>query len=195
VTVGTYVYRQSGSQNVAGMSSGFDPKGTLKVARPTARGRQTSQMVIDSEQPPSDQTMVFNKHGMFLLSTTQRYVVAGHTQTIRCRFDPGLPFPPWPLKVGTTFHGSGDCGNVRVSGSGRVASQRRATIGGVVVPVYVINSTLRTSGAVTSKTTDTEWFSPALRLPVKDVGRTKGRFGPFGFTSHFTRTLASTRPR
>jgi len=195
VTTGTYTYRQSGSQTIAGMSSGFDPKGTLSVAQPRANGRQTSHMVIDSQQPPSDQTIQFNRHGMFLLASVQRYKFAGHTETIRCHFHPGLPLPPWPLKVGMTFHGSGDCGNIHVSGTGQVISRRTATVGRVAVPVFVIKSTLKTSGGVRSTTTDTEWFSPALRLSVKDVGDTKGKFGPFPFASHFTRTLSSTRPR
>jgi hypothetical protein len=195
VATGTYRYHQTGSQTIAGFTSGLDPHGALQVGKAKPNGRQTSHLILASHQPPSDQTMQFTNHGMFLLADVQRYAFAGHTETIRCTFHPGLPFPPWPLSVGSTFKGGGSCGNVHVSGSGHVISRRAVTIGGRSLQVFVINSTLKTTGGVTSTSTDLEWFAPTLRLSVRDAGKTTGSFGPVGFRSTFVRTLISTQPR
>lgn len=195
IAPGTYTYDQTGSQTISGFHSSVPPTSTLVVHPAKANGRQTSRMSSGDKQPPSDQTVLFNRKGMFLISQVERVAIPGRTETIRCTFHPGVPYPPWPVEVGQKVHAHTDCGQVKVTATGSVVGRRTATIGGKTLTVYVINTTLTTSGQASSTSHDTEWFSPDLRLSVRDTGTITGKFGPFSFNGTFTRTLSSTTPR
>lgn len=195
VVPGTYTFTQSGSQHIGGFTQQADPTATLVVRKAKPNGRQTSQLTTASGQPPSDQTLLFNNKGMFLVSQVERVKIPGKSETIRCTFHPAVPYPPWPVAVGAKVSAHTDCGQVTVRAKGAVIGRRTASIGGTSFTVYVIKVTLTTSGQVRSTSTDTEWFSPQLRLAVRDVSAINGKYGPFAFSGTITRTLTSTTPR
>jgi hypothetical protein len=193
VVPGTYTYDQTGSQKAAGFTSSVPPTSSLVVHPATASGEQTTNQKAGGKDG-SDQTLLYNSKGMFLISEVEHVPLPGHAETITCRFNPGVPYPPWPLRIGATAQAHTKCGSVNVSAKGDVTERRTTTVHGVRLTVYVVKVTLTTSGQITSTSTDTEWFAPSLRLVVRDASTISGKYGPFGFTGSFTRTLTSTTP-
>jgi hypothetical protein len=193
IAAGTYTFKQTGSQKIAGFSSAVDPTTTMVVDPAKSDGEQTSHEAAGKQQA-TDQTLLFDRKGMFLVSEVEHLAIPGHNETITCTFHPGVPYPPWPLKVGDREQAGTSCGDVKVTASGQVTGRRTTKIGGKSLVVYVVKVTLTTSGQINSTSTDTEWFSPALRLTVRDIGTISGKYGPFSFTGSFTRTLTSTTP-
>jgi hypothetical protein len=193
VRAGTYRYRQSGTNTAGATSMAVPPEGTLRVDPPSG-STQVWHRATDPNQPPSDTTLQFRPDGMWITSQIQRVTVAGQTSQFSCGFPTPMPAPPWPPTVGANFTGHGDCGTFTVDVTGRITSTRTVTLDGISVPVFIIESSLTTHGQVQSSATETDWFSPALRLAVHTETHGSGTYGIVSYRTDTVADLESTKP-
>ena len=190
VPAGTYRYKQSGSATVNAQKYDSPPEGTM-VAKPAgADGKQLLQRYIDPKGDPSDTTMQFRADGMFMLETVLRQ----GGQEIRCTFDEPMPAPTWPPKVGAAASGHANCGSFQTDVASKITGTKPVTVDGVAYTAYVVESTITTTGGVTSKSTQVDWFVPELRLSAHTESSGKGKFGTFEFSSEGTSDLVSAKP-
>lgn len=164
------------------------------VDRATADGSQVWHRSSDPSGPPNDTAWRFGADGVYLTRETLRFGQAGATTTFTCDFGSGIASPPWPVRVGATYGGHGDCGNFTVEVSGHIDSQRQVTIDGSTFDVYVMTTKAVTHGQVESTLTEVDWYSPALRLPVHQEQSASGTYGFVSFESQMTSDLESARP-
>lgn len=191
VPAGTYRYRQSGSFTFGTTREDLPPEGTLVADPPSGSGTQRLHRYMDPERPPNESTVQFTPDGVFLVETVQR----AQGMEFRCRFeDPGLPVPPWPPRVGATFAGRADCGQLTVAVEGRITDTRETTIEDHEIDSYVIESTITTSGSVESTTEQVDWYAPSLQLSVRTESDTRGQVGTLSFTANSVSELLSDEP-
>jgi hypothetical protein len=186
--------RQSGTFTLGTSTTPVPPEGSLVVDAASANGSQVWHRSVDRSKPPSDTTFTFGPTGMFIVSTVQRTTVGAQTVTFTCTFNPGIPAPPWPPKVGTSFSGHGSCGSFTADVTGKITGTHTVVLDGAQVPTYVVASTIVTHGQVESTITQTDWFAPSLRLSVHNQSQSKGTYGVFSFSSNTTSDLVSGRP-
>lgn len=187
---GTYRYRQQGSAT-AGTQKYDSPKdGTLVAKAAGADGKQLLQRYIDPKGEPSDVTMRFGADGMFMLETVLR--TGG--QEVRCTFDDPMPAPSWPPAVGKTASGHANCGSFQLDATSKITGTKPVTIDGAGYTAYIIESTSKTTGNVTSTGTQTDWFVPELRMATHTETTLKGSFGTFAFSSEGSADLVSAKP-
>jgi hypothetical protein len=194
VTAGTWHFTQLGTTTVGALRSSLPPAGTLVVAPADPTGMQISHRYTDPAQAPTDTTTSFAHGGMFLLSEVLRMRVGSTTESFTCAFNPGVPVPPWPPRVGSHFGGDGNCGAFGAHIDGQIAASRSATVGGTSVPVFVAVSTLTTQGQIAATFSETDWFAPSIRLSVHVETSGHGTYGFVSFTSISTSDLQSLSP-
>lgn len=190
VVPGTYQERQSGSFTAAGKTTSYPPNGTLVVDPARADRSQVWHRYVKAGTSPSDTTVLFRANGPFLASTS----MAGPSGQLTCTFNPPLPAPPYPTKVGQTFSGQASCGSFTVSVQGKVDGTKVVSVGGTQVPTFVVDSTITTKGQVTATGTQTDWYAPSLRLSVHEAVTEQGTYEAFPFKSQITSDLVSVRP-
>lgn len=197
-TPGTYTYDQSGSTTIGGSSQPVPAQGTEVIDAPTSTGSGTWTQVwhayLDPHQPPSDTTFAFSPTAVAVASEVMRASYGGQTASFSCTFSPPVPVIGWPLRVGYSFSGSGDCGSFTVSLSGQITGTHTVTLDGSPITTYVVEATYTTKGQVNSTTTETDWFDPGSRLDVHMASDTKGSYGAFPFEVQSTRDLVSEHP-
>ena len=190
VPKGTYHYKQTGSTTAGAQSYDTPPEGTMVVDAANDKGEQTLHRYVDPKGQPSDVTVVFEPDGIFLWKTTLRQ----GGQEITCTFDPRPATPPWPAVVGAKSSGSGDCGTFTIDIKLSITGTKQVTIDGASYDAVVVNTTITTTGQLTSTSTQVEWFVPALRLSTHTGTNSKGKFGTFEFSSKGTSDLVSAKP-
>lgn len=189
VATGTYSYNLvSGKSTLTtGTTSttlAVAPTSTLKVS---SASNGTQQWVN-----PTTTTMVaFNSAGVFLLSET--IPVANTT----CVFNPAVASPPWPLVVGKQFSGRATCGSGSSASTltlegGKVIGTASVPLDGAMVSTFMVQSTLKLGTSLVVGETD--WYSPALRLPVKTTVSVHGSASGYSIDTTTTYILASSRP-
>ena len=161
------------------------PTSTLVV---TNAGNGTQQWV----NPTTTTTVAFNSSGVFLLSET--IPLASTT----CVFSPAVASPPWPLTVGRQFTGRAQCGtgssaSVLTLEGGKVLGTASLPLDGGMVATYLVQSTLKLAGT-DLVVGETDWYSPALRLPVKTAVSVHGSVSGYSIDTTTTYALASSRP-
>ncbi|MEA3055130.1 MAG: hypothetical protein QOD30_562 [Actinomycetota bacterium] len=187
---GTYRYRQQGSAT-AGTQKYDSPKdGTLVAKAAGADGTQLLQRYIDPKSDPSDVTMRFGADGMFMLETVLR--TGG--QEVRCTFDDPMAAPSWPPAVGRSASGHADCDSFQLDVTSKITGTKPVTIDGAGYTAYIVESTSKTTGSVTSTGTQTDWFVPELRMATHTETSSKGSFGTFAFSSEGSADLVSAKP-
>jgi len=186
-TPGTYDYSQSGTSSLGTVP----PNGTLVVDKANSSGVQVWHRATDPSQPTSDTTIAFRSDGPFITDSVQR----ASGQTVTCHFDKPVPAPPFPATDGKPISGHANCGQITVDVSGSITGHRTTQLDGQTIEVVVATVTLTTHGQVESTATQTEWWSPALRLTVHSESKVDGRFGAFPFSSNVTSDLKSGQPR
>src|SRR5579884_1568378 len=191
---GTYRYRQSGSFTAGTQTGQLPAEGTFVVDPAKPDGTQVTHRYVDPSKPPSDTTLLFRPDGMFIVTTVDRSTTGGQTVSFTCTFNPPLPSPPWPAKVGSTFAGNGNCGSFTAQVNGRVDGTSQVTLDGASVLTYVIDSTIVTHGSLESTINEQDWFDPAIRFSTHVQTQTKGSYGPFQFSGQSTADLESARP-
>ncbi|MHB8438244.1 MAG: hypothetical protein ACYDD4_03675 [Acidimicrobiales bacterium] len=196
---GTYTYKQSGSFTVGNSSQPDPPTGTIVVDAASPQGPSSWTQVwhsyVNTQQPPTNQTFLIDQSGIALQSELVQMSYGGQTVSLNCTFSHPIQILPWPVRVGWTFSGSGTCGsNIDVSVSGSITATQQATLDGVAVTTYVVDTTVKTTGQVSSSDSEVDWFDPALRLNVHDESNESGTYGPFPFSAHLTRDLESGHP-
>ncbi|HZT67739.1 MAG TPA: hypothetical protein VFA11_18260 [Acidimicrobiales bacterium] len=194
IAAGTYRYRQSGSFTAGTQTGQLPAEGTFVVDPAKPDGTQVTHRYVDPSKPPSDTTLLFRPDGMFIVTTVDRSTTGGQTVSFTCTFNPPLPSPPWPAKVGSTFAGNGNCGSFTAQVNGRVDGTRQVTLDGASVLTYVIDSTIVTHGSLESTINEQDWFDPAIRFSTHVQTQTKGSYGPFQFSGQSTADLESARP-
>ncbi|MBA3653290.1 MAG: hypothetical protein H0W70_03760 [Actinobacteria bacterium] len=184
---GTYDYAQSGTSSTGAVPA----NGTLKVDAAGPNGVQLLHRYVDPAQPPSDTTVAYRSDGPFITDT----VVRQQQLEIKCHFDPAVPAPPWPATDGKPIAGKANCGSTSVDVKGTITGHRTTKLDGADIDVVVATVTITTHGQVESTNTETQWWSPALRLTVHTESHTKGTFsGTFPFESNVTTDLKSGKP-
>jgi hypothetical protein len=192
---GTYRYRQSGSAKVGnGQPSPAPGEGTLKVDAADGAGNQVFHRYLDPNGQPSDTFLAFRPDGVFLTKQILRLAAAGQNFEFTCTFNPPVASPPWPPAVGATFSGKGECGRFTADVSGRISGTRAVQLDGATIETFVIETTVTTSGQLTSTSRLVDWYSKAHRLQVHTESHQEGTYGPFRFTSDLTADLISGRP-
>jgi hypothetical protein len=187
-TPGTYDYAQSGTSTAGNVPA----NGTLTVDPANASGVQVFHRRVDPAQPPGDTTIAFRANGPFITDVVQRQ----QQFEVKCHFaDPGVPAPPWPADPGKPISGKANCGQIQVEVSGSITGKRTTQLDGQTIEVVVATVTIKTTGQIESTSTETQWWSPALRLTVHSESQTKGRFGAFPFESNIKSDLKSGKPR
>jgi hypothetical protein len=191
---GLYRFRQTGSSTTGATTEPAPAEGTLRVDPAAVDGTQVSHRAVHPDQPPSDTTIAFRPSGMFITTVVTRTTLGTQTVAFTCTFNPGVPAPPWPPAVGKAFSASGSCGSFTAQVTGRIDGTRTVALDGRSLTAYVVDSTIVTHGQVESTQTETDWFSPVLRLSVHSETHSKGTFGAFRFSSDLTSDLESGRP-
>lgn len=190
LTAGTYHYHQTGSTSAGAQKYDAPKEGTM-VAKPAgADGKQLLQRYIDPSGQPSDVTMKYGADGMFMLETVLR--TGG--QEIRCTFDDPMPAPSWPPAVGKTASGHANCGSFQLDVTSKITGTKAVTIDGTGYTAYIVVSTSKTTGTVTSTGTQTDWFVPQLRMATHTETTQKGTFGTVEFSSEGSADLVSAKP-
>lgn len=190
---GTYRYKQTGSSTAGTQRYDAPAEGTMTVKAAAADGTQTLQRYIDPKGDPSDVVMQFRADGMFLLQTVLRQ----GGQEVKCTFGRGVPSPSWPPKVGANASGRGTCDNYNlvVDITSSITGTKPVSIDGASYTAYVVESTIKTSGQLTSETKQVDWFVAELRLSTHTEQTSKGKFGTFDFSSQGTSDLVSAKPQ
>ena len=194
VQPGTYRYSQSGSFK-AGLSSQSVPnQGSVVVDLPAAQGRASWTQVwhsyVDTSQPPSDTAFAIAPSGIAIVSEVIR--MSGVTFT--CTFSPPLEVVSWPPAVGHQFSGTGACGSFTAQVSGSVTGTQATSVDGTGVTAFVVQTHVTTTGSVSSSSTETDWFDPALGLDLSQDSSQSGTYEGISFSSQITRKLVSGRP-
>lgn len=194
IAAGTYRYRQSGQASTGASTVPVPPEGSLRAEPSRPDGTQLWHRVI-GENLSMDDTVAFRPDGMFLVSSVLNTGGGGQSASFTCTFDPPVPVPPWPPSVGRTLSGHGECQEFTVDVKGTIEGTRSVSLDGVPVEVFVVKSTIVTTGQLESTTDQVDWFAPSLRMVVHSEGRQRGTFGgAFPFTSEITSDLVSGRP-
>lgn len=193
VAAGTYRYRQSGRQTAGPSSSDAPGEGTLTVDRADSSGVQQWRRVVAPGKWSADSTIAFTGGGPMLRATTLRNSAGEVSMTSTCTFDPAMPAPPWPLRVGATFSGHAECGDFTVDVSGSVTGTRDVVIDGATRTTFVVSSRLTTRGHVESTGTQVDWYDPASRLPVHVETEQRGTYGVVEFEQRLTSDLLSLK--
>jgi hypothetical protein len=195
---GTYDYAQSGSTTVGSSTTPVPQRGTIVIDPAVSGGpgisHQTWHSYVDTNQPPTDTTYRFTPSGIAITSEVIRQSADGQSVTFTCTFATPLQVVPWPIRIGYSFSGTGDCTSFTVTVTGQITSSRQVSVDGEDITVYVIALTASTSGGLTSSDSETQWFAPSLRLLVHDDTNESGNYGPFSFKSDVTRDLLSSHP-
>lgn len=186
---GTYTYRQSGTYSAGTKSGQFPPKGTLVVDAATSAGSQTTHRYVDPQGSPVNQTLLFRPQGELVQSET-----LGQGGKVVCTFNPPLPAPAWPVTVGATASGTGNCGKFDATVNEKVTGTREAIVGTSSFKVFVISLSTNVSGPFQATETTTAWYAPALRLVVHEVDNAKATYGAYNFTSQLTSDLVAPDP-
>jgi hypothetical protein len=187
---GTYHYRQSGTASGGGQSFDSPPEGTMVVKPAEADGAQLLQRYIDPKGDPQDVRMRFGDEGMFILEMVLR--MGGNE--VRCTFDAPVPSPAWPPAEGKTSKGHGSCGSFEIDVDDVITGTHPVTLDGASYTAFVVESTIKTTGSVTSTSHQTDWFVPELRMATHSETDTQGSFGAVSFTSRSTSDLLSATP-
>ncbi len=185
---GTYDYAQSGSTSQGG---GVPPKGTL-VVTDDGSGGQKFHRAVDSKNS-ADLYYVFRGDGPFIT----RVVLTSSPAMFNCTFGSAVPAPPWPPTNGRTFSGHATCGNSFTADfSGSITGHRTDDVGGKIVDVIVISSTLHIVGSgidITVK--DTQYWAPSLRVPTYSHEVINGTAFNQPVSGEVTSNLTSATPR
>ena len=205
---GTYTYNQSGQGTTVQIGSGQPSttpppaQGTTVYDSPSSAAggyQQVAHAYVNTQQPPTDTTFLLTASGISITQEVQRMTEGGSTITFTCNFAPPMEIAPWPLRVGYSFTGSATCrgssGSFTVSASGKISGTQQVTLDGAAVTTYVIDTSITTSGSVTSTGSEVDWFDPALRLDVHSSVNEHGNFGSLAtFSTQVTRDLVSGHP-
>lgn len=198
-SAGTYSYRQSGSQTAEGQTQPVPAQGNLRIDPAQQQGSgawtQTWHSYTDPAQPPNDTTYMFNSGGLAIMSTVTRSSFNGQTVSFTCTFAPPLQVTPMPPTIGYSFSGQASCGSFNAQARGRIDGTNTVALDGQMVTVFVIDSTITTSGSVSLTDHESVWFSPRLGLLVHTSDVENGTYGLFSFSSQITRDLESGHPR
>jgi hypothetical protein len=178
---GNYTFNGTGTSMVTfGTTTTPLPVGTETLAV-TSTGPGAQQWVGTS----TTSNLLFNGTGVFLQAET----VFGTT----CTFSPAVAYPPWPLASGQPFQGQATCGSGTLYLSGHVAGTASVSVGGTNVSTFLVQSTLKLAGT-TLVISETDWYAPSLRLPVKSTVIAVGGSPSYSIASNTTYVLASTHP-
>lgn len=184
---GKYIVDQSGYFTFLGSKTQNQPQGTLVIDPVQSNGVQVSHRYVSSNNQPADTTTQYTANGPYVLSTS----MASPQGNITCTFNPPIPAPPWPTSAGQTFNSQGNCGNITVSVQGRIAGTQTDTLkDGETFTVWVIDSTLTLSGAISGSGTQVDWYAPAVRLPLHEQVDMQGT----SFEMHSVSDLESSHP-
>lgn len=194
IAPGTYGYRQSGSFAVGGSGSQYPPDGVLVVDQPGAGGVQQTHRVVDPHTG-TDSTLAFHPDGEFLLTQVVRAGTSSQSQQFTCKFSPPMATPPWPVAVGETYGGHGECDNFTADITGRVTDTRSVPLDGGSVKAFILDLVITTHGQVESTATESDWWAPATGLLVHSEYHQQGRYGLFSYSQDLTSDLQSARPR
>lgn len=189
-TPGTYQQSQQGSTTFGTTTITPPPNAPLVVGAPNSAGTEVWKDYADGNQPPEETSVQFRPTGPFILSTTVMTPQGNET----CTFNPAIPAPTWPPKVGDAFHTSGNCGSFTVAVSGRITGTRTVSLDGRSFMAWVVDATLSTQGQVQATGTQEDWYSPTLRLPLYQNSTIQGTYGIFSFRSQVTTRLESIKP-
>jgi hypothetical protein len=162
---------------------------TLTVT-PLRSGSQTS--TTKGDQGDTAETVLVRDSGSYLADLT----ITTPAFTKEYRPATAVLFGPDPATVGQTWSYGGKTtdGKTTLAVSNKVAGTETLTIGGRKVPCAVITSHLVLSGDIDYTVDLTTWWSPELRLPVKDHSKGKGSFGGIMFSTDITDVMRSTTP-
>jgi hypothetical protein len=205
---GTYTYNQSGPGTTLQVGSNPPsttappPKGTTVYDSPSSASggyQQVAHEYVNTQQPSSDTTYLETPSGIFITTEVERMTVAGSTTTFTCTFAQPMEISPWPVSVGYSFTGSATCsgssGSFTLSASGKINGTQTVTLDGAAVTAYVVDTSVTTSGSVTSTDSEVDWFAPSLRLDVHSSVNEHGNFGTVAtFSIQVTRDLVSGHP-
>lgn len=193
VPAGTYRYKQTGSSTAGTQRYDAPAEGTMVAKAAGGDGTQLLQRYIDPKGDPSDAVMQFRADGMFLIQTVFRQ---GGQET-KCTFGKGVPSPSWPPTVGAKASGRGTCDNFNlvIDITSSITGTKPVSIDGASYTAYVVESTIKTSGQLTSEAKQIDWFVAELRLSTHTEQSSKGKFGTFDFSSQGTADLVSAKPQ
>jgi hypothetical protein len=125
--------------------------------------------------------------------------------SFRCTWNPEFAEYEFPLRRGSSWHVQATChpnaqSSITLSGTSRVMSQQRATVGGTPVDTWTIvtDATIRFTGngaSFTETIRDEDHFAPAYGVTVHEVATTTDT-DPSGQQSHdqTTRDLKNLKP-
>jgi len=191
VAPGTYHYNLVSGTSTLTTGTTSTPQTVAPTSTLVVSGSGGSEQWVN---PTTTSMFAFNSAGVFLVSET----LANTT----CVFSPAVASPPWPLVVGKQFTGRATCGSGSSASTltlegGKVLGTATLPLDGAMVPTYMVQSTLKLTGT-DLVVGETDWYSPALRMPVKTAVSVHGSVTVYG-TSYLIDTtttyiLASARP-
>ena len=188
---GTYHYRQVGSL------PGTPSQGTLVVSPASASGTQTWTRAVGGTVAPSSSVMRFTNAGAFLVSPGNQ--ASGGAAS--CSFAAPVAWPPWPTTPGARTSGRASCtgGITSYNVSGVVQGTATDTLDGhtitTSVVVYAITLAGNVNGTALNVTlTETDHYSPTLRVPVITQTHLAGTALGLAVTTDRTDTLLSATP-
>jgi len=172
-TPGTYQYNGSGTTTIE-TSSGTQSLAAATQTNLTISGGGSSEQWSNSV---TTDNLTFNGSGVFLTAETLNSATgAGGTS---CVFATPVAYPPWPLAVGKSSSGTANCGSGTLTVNVQVVSQSGAN--------FVVKIT-QTSGSL--KVTETDTYSPSLRMPIATSFVILGSYGSTAVSTQSSYTLA-----
>ena len=98
------------------------------------------------------------------------------------------PPPQWSWSMTSTD------GKTTIRQTASVTGNDSVTVGGAVVPTFVVDSTIELSGDITGTVHLTAWVDPVTRLVAKQHSVINAMYGAVGFNSDITSVLESLTP-
>lgn len=169
---GVYTYRVTG--NEAGGSGPFkvrrDFPGTATMTvRRTADGWETETNL--SEQHVEGARFRIAGDAIEMVWRREDVTFAGLGRDDRRDIDGRYRIAPLAPRVGDRFTDTYLAGSLRNRVETAVVRSDRLQVGGTSVPVVVLRSTTRTTGALSGARDETLWWSPELRVPIRITQR------------------------
>jgi hypothetical protein len=187
---GTYTFHTTGKTSSPAFGERpIDADDTQKYDAPSGSDQRNSR---GDAQGTTEQVLRYQSDGVRLVSQK----VTSQSVTKEFKPNPPVMFLPYPLTKGQewSWKMTSTDNATTVEGKFKYLNDETINVGGTNLKTYVIQATITTAGDVTSKSDQTIWVSPDLRLSVKEHNVSDGQFGQVTFHSDTTRTLKSTKP-
>jgi hypothetical protein len=188
---GTYTLDSSGTISYGTPPQNKDAAGSHSLVVSALSGN-SQHSSTNGDQGSTDQTVLVRDTGTYLADLK----LTSPAFSKEFRPATAVLFVPDPATVGMawSYGGTTTDGKTTLAVSNKVARTETLTIGGRKVPCAVLTSHLVLSGDLSYTVDLTTWWSPELRLPVKDHSVGKGSFSGIPVTTDITDVMRSTTP-